>query len=85
MKPYLIRYAAGILFIAFGIYEYIEKQDIPETLLYLFLGASFVLMGYLGQHPETKNKKVLNQISWVLIIAAVLSFLYVLTIPSANG
>jgi len=85
MKTYFIRYAAGLLFIAFGIYELIERNDIPETLLYVFLGGSFLLMGYLAQHPETPHKKNLNTLSWALIIAAVLAFLYVLTIPgSAN-
>lgn len=76
-----MRYLAGLLFIAIGIYQAVEKQDIPETLLYGFLGLAFIVMGFINQHPEHPHKKLLGTISWVFTIAAALSFLYVLTIP----
>ena len=81
MKNFYIRYLAGLLFIAIGVYEWIKTQYLPETLLYLFLGASFILMGYIANFPGHASRKTLNTISWVLIIAAALAFLYVLTIP----
>lgn len=81
MKSYLIRYLAGTLFIGMGLYELIENNDLPETSLYGFLGLSFLLMGYLIQHPKHPEIKLLNTISWLLIAGAALSFLYVLTIP----
>lgn len=81
MKNYYIRYLAGILFLGIGIFEWLKTQYLPETLLYLFLAASFLLMGYIAHFPEDRLKKPLNTVSWILIIAAALSFLYVLTIP----
>jgi putative Ca2+/H+ antiporter (TMEM165/GDT1 family) len=84
MKNYYIRYLAGLLFIAIGIYDWIRMKYLPETLLYVFLGAAFLLMGFIAHYPDHPQKKVLNSLSWVLIIGAALSFIYVLTIPGGK-
>lgn len=85
MKNHFVRYLAGILFIVIGIYDWMQFRYLPETLLYVLLGAAFILMGFIAHHPEHPQKKVLNTISWVLIIGAALSFMYVLTIPGGKN
>lgn len=82
MKKYWNRYLAGLFFIALGMYAFFESNDIPETFLYGSLGVAFTIMGFIGQHPNHPQLKLLNIVSWVLIFVAGLSFLYVLTIPS---
>lgn len=81
MKRYIIRYLVGLLFIGIAFYELIGNGDIPETSLYGFLGLSFLVMGFVDQHPQHAQIKLLNTLSWILIAGATLSFLYVLTIP----
>lgn len=61
-----------------------QFQYLPETLLYIFLGAAFILMGFIAHFPEHPQKKLLNTLSWVLIIGAALAFIYVLTIPGGK-
>lgn len=81
MKKYWNRYLAGLFFIVLGLYAFFGNNDVPETFLYGALGIAFVLMGFVGRNPDHPQQKLFNTISWVLIFAAALSFLYVLTIP----
>ena len=84
MKNHYVRYLAGLLFIIIGVYDWMQFQYLPETLLYIFLGAAFILMGFIAHFPEHPQKKLLNTLSWVLIIGAALAFIYVLTIPGGK-
>ncbi len=84
MKNHYVRYLAGLLFIVIGVYDWMQFQYLPETILYVCLGAAFILMGFIAHFPAHPQKKFLNTLSWVLIIGAALAFMYVLTIPGGK-
>ena len=71
------QYLFGAIFLAFGIYQLIKK-DVLEASLYMVAGAAFVFNTVTSEPGLVQYKKVLVVITWALIIAAGILFLYVL-------
>lgn len=71
------QYLFGAIFEAVGIYQ-LTKHDLLEASLYLIAGAAFVFNTLAGEPKLLGSKKILVIITWVLIVAAGLIFLYVL-------
>ena len=71
------QYLFGLLFLGVGIYQLIIN-DLLEFSLYGLAGASFVVNA-LALEPKLLNyKKPLVIVSWVLIVATGILFLYML-------
>jgi len=71
------QYLFGLIFLGVGIYQLI-KQDMLEASLYMVAGAAFIF-NILAAEPTLFNyKKTLVIITWTLIIAAGVLFLYLL-------
>ncbi|MCI0751723.1 MAG: hypothetical protein L0Y35_07785 [Flammeovirgaceae bacterium] len=71
------QYLFGLLFITFGIYQLYIK-DYLEFSLYTVAGLAFAVNGLTLEPRLAAYKKPLVIISWLLIIAAALLFLYLL-------
>lgn len=71
------QYLFGLIFLGVGIFQLI-KRDMLEASLYIVAGAAFVF-NTLATEPRLFNyKKTLVIITWTLIIAAGVLFLYLL-------
>jgi hypothetical protein len=71
------QYLFGAIFLAFGIYQLVKK-DVLEASLYMIAGAAFIFNTVASEPALVQYKKVLVVITWVLIIAAGILFLYLL-------
>ncbi|MBA4053122.1 MAG: hypothetical protein C0490_00265 [Marivirga sp.] len=71
------QYLFGLIFIGVGIYQLV-KEDMLEASLYMIAGTAFIF-NTLATEPGLFNyKKTLVIITWSLIIAAGVLFLYLL-------
>jgi hypothetical protein len=71
------QYLFGLIFFAFGIYEF-TKNDPLEAAVYLSAGLAFICNNLVSEPRLYEYKKVLVALTWILIIAAGGIFLYVL-------
>ncbi|HMP98530.1 MAG TPA: hypothetical protein PKC24_02035 [Cyclobacteriaceae bacterium] len=69
---YLIALAATV----FAVFKY-TQQDYREFTLYFMLGLAFAVLG-LSREEKLKQHKWLPVLSWILVIATGIAFLYVL-------
>ena len=69
MKDSRIQYLVGAVMIAFSLYQIYVKQ-FWEFSLYFSAGLAFVTMGLIVRNVFPKQKRLLNVVSWVLIITA---------------
>ncbi len=72
------QYLFGLIFIAFGGYQIFKNNDYLESSLYLVAGLSFVFNAATAEPRLIAYKKLLVLITWALIIAAGILFLYLL-------
>ena len=77
MNARVRQYLFGVIFLGFGIYQLVKK-DFLEASLYMVAGAAFVFNTLASEPRLAQYKKVIVVITWVLIIAAGLLFLYLL-------
>jgi len=71
------QYLFGLIFFAFGVYEF-TKSDPLEASVYLSAGLAFICNNLVSEPRLYEYKKMLVTLTWVLIIAAGIIFLYVL-------
>lgn len=71
------QYLFGLIFIAVGIYQLVIK-DYLEFSLYGLAGLSFIVNSLTMEPRFVAHKKPLVIISWILIIATGILFLYLL-------
>jgi hypothetical protein len=71
------QYLFGLIFIAFGIYQLVQR-DMLEASLYIIAGAAFVFNTLATEPAFSEYNKILVAITWILIIAAGILFLYLL-------
>ena len=71
------QYLFGLLFVALGVYHLIIK-DLLEFSLYGMAGASFILNALTLEPALSRYKKPLVMVSWILIGATGILFLYML-------
>ena len=77
MSAAIIRYVVGTIMILFAIFQ-ILKGDPWEFSLYLSAGLAFITMGLITDNVFPKARKVLNILSLIFILLAVLLFLFLL-------
>lgn len=77
MKPYIIRYLVGVIFLLLALYKLSEGVRFEGTL-YLLMGFAFIVMGVINNKIWVQHEKLLTIISWVLIITSCLMFLYLI-------
>ncbi len=77
MDSRMRQYLFGLIFFGFGIYEF-RKNDPLEASVYLIAGLAFVCNNLIYEPRLFNYKKILVTITWILIIAAAIIFLYVL-------
>ena len=77
MDSHLRQYLFGLIFFGFGIYEFM-KNDPLEASVYLIAGLAFIFNNLVSEPRFFNYRKTLVTITWVLIIAASIIFLYVL-------
>jgi len=63
--------------ILFSVFQII-KQDYWEFALYACAGLAFISMGLLTDDVFPRQRKFLNVVSWIFILAAVFMFLFLL-------
>jgi len=71
------QYLFGLIFFAFGVYEFM-KNDPLEAAVYLSAGLAFICNNLVSEPRLYPYKKILVTLTWILIIAAGITFLYVL-------
>jgi hypothetical protein len=71
------QYIFGLIFFAVGVYH-LWVGDYLEATLYCLAGLAFVVNTLTAEPKLVEYKKVLVVLSWVLIIATVVVFLYLL-------
>lgn len=74
-------YGFTIAFFALAIYQLL-KPNYMEMALYLVAGTAFLLMGLIKNGYFAKYKKLVDIISWILIVATVFYFLFMLRMDS---
>ena len=77
MNSRVRQYLFGVIFLGFGIYQLVKK-DMLEASLYMVAGAAFIFNTVATEPALAQYKKVLVVITWALIIAAGILFLYLL-------
>jgi hypothetical protein len=77
MNARIRQYLFGLAFFGFGIYEFM-KNDPLEACVYLIAGLAFIFNNLVYEPTLFNYKKTLVAITWILIIAASIIFLYVL-------
>jgi len=71
------QYLFGAIFLAFGIYQLVLK-DVLEASLYMVAGAAFIFNTIASEPTLASYKRILVAVTWVLIVAAGILFLYLL-------
>ena len=71
------QYLFGLIFFGFGVYEF-TKDDPLEASVYLTAGLAFITNNLVSEPILFPYRKTLVAITWMLIIAASIIFLYVL-------
>ena len=69
MKNSRVQYLVGALLLAFSIYQ-ILRREYWEFTLYLSAGLAFTIIGLISNDVFPSYRKILNVVSWVLIITA---------------
>lgn len=77
MSPKNRQYLFGILFLGVGIYQ-LAMNDLLEFSLYALAGASFIVNALTLEPRLLTYKKPLVIVSWILIGATGILFLYML-------
>lgn len=77
MNPRTRQYLFGLIFLGVGIYH-IVKDDLLEASLYITAGAAFVFNTLATEPSLQQHKKTLVIVTWTLMIAAGILFLYLL-------
>jgi hypothetical protein len=77
MDSHFRQYLFGLVFFGFGIYEF-TKDDPLEAVVYLTAGLAFIFNNLISEPRLYDYKKILVIITWILIITAAITFLYVL-------
>ncbi len=77
MDSRIRQYLFGLIFFGFGVYEF-KKNDLLEASVYLLAGLAFIFNNLVSEPKLYAHKKLLVIITWILIIAASIVFLYVL-------
>ena len=77
MDSRIRQYLFGLVFFGFGLYEF-KKNDPLEASVYLLAGLAFISNNLVSEPNLQAYKKSLVVITWTLIIAASIVFLYVL-------
>jgi len=77
MDSRIRQYLFGLVFFGFGLYEF-KKNDPLEASVYLLAGGAFIFNNLVSEPKLQAYKKSLVVITWTLIIAASIVFLYVL-------
>jgi hypothetical protein len=77
MKNINSQYFFALLFMGVGIYQMI-KSDVLEASLYFLAGSTFILNALTSEARLQRYKKPLVRITWVMIIATGLLFLWVI-------
>ncbi len=71
------QYLFGAIFLAFGIYQLV-LEDVLEASLYMVAGAAFIFNTIASEPTLASYKRILVAVTWVLIVAAGILFLYLL-------
>jgi hypothetical protein len=79
MDSRLRQYLFGLIFFGFGVFEF-KKNDPLEASVYLLAGLALFLF-ILSRTKAPSHKRLLVVVTWALIIAASIVFLYVLRLP----
>jgi len=72
------QYLFGLIFIIFGGYQIFNNHDYLESSVYMLAGLSFAFNAATSEPKLIAYKKVLVMITWALIIATGIMFLYLL-------
>lgn len=77
MDSRIRQYLFGLIFFGFGVYEF-KKNDPLEASVYLLAGLAFIFNNLVSEPKLLGYRKMLVTITWILIIAASIVFLYIL-------
>jgi len=77
MNARVRQYLFGVVFLGFGVYQLVKK-DMLEAALYMVAGAAFIFNTLATEPGLAQYKNVIVVITWALIIAAGILFLYLL-------
>jgi hypothetical protein len=77
MNPRTRQYLFGLIFLGVGVYEFV-RNDLLEAFLYVAAGGAFMVNTLAAEPSFQRYKKVLVIVTWVLMIAAGILFLYLL-------
>lgn len=77
MKSSRSQYIFGALFFAIGIYQ-LAVRDMAEFSLYAVAGSAFIVNALSMEPRFQRHKKALAIVSWLLIFATGLIFLFML-------
>ncbi|HZB12551.1 MAG TPA: DUF3953 domain-containing protein [Chryseolinea sp.] len=77
MDSRIRQYLFGLIFFGFGVYEF-KKNDPLEASVYLLAGLAFIFNNLISEPKLLGYRKLLVTITWILIIAASIVFLYIL-------
>ena len=77
MDSRIRQYLFGLIFFGFGVYEF-KKNDPLEASVYLLAGLAFIFNNLISEPKLVDYRKLLVTITWILIIAASIVFLYIL-------
>ncbi|MBL3657764.1 hypothetical protein [Fulvivirga sediminis] len=82
MKKAITQYLVGVAMLLFAIYQ-IYRQDYWEFSLYITAGMAFIVMGLIKNKAlPVGYSRLLNSVSWILIIMAGLLFLFLIQTES---
>jgi hypothetical protein len=77
MDSRIRQYLFGLVFFGFGMYEF-KKNDPLEASVYLLAGLAFIFNNLISEPKLFGYRTLLVTITWILIIAASIVFLYIL-------
>jgi len=77
MDSHFRQYIFGLVFFGFGIYE-LTKNDPLEAVVYIAAGLAFICNNLISEPSLFPYRRTLVTITWILIILAAITFLYVL-------
>lgn len=75
MKGSTLQYLVGALMVAFSLYQ-IYLKEYWEFSLYICAGSAFLLVGLNKDEQYIVSKKFSSILSWVLILATVFIFFF---------